>query len=182
MSDPVYVSVDIEASGPIPGEYSLLAIGACLVSDPTVGFYQELKPVSDAFVPEAMAVCSLDLKELARTGLEPPEAMERFAEWLEERAGPKPVFTAYPVAFDWMFVAYYFHRFLGRNPFGISGADIRSVYLGRTGRDWVQTRKDRMIESVRPKSSLTHNALQDARDQALLFQRVLDLPHAEPGT
>src|SRR5438552_192307 len=27
----VYISVDIEASGPIPGEYSLLSLGACVV-------------------------------------------------------------------------------------------------------------------------------------------------------
>jgi ribonuclease T len=27
----IYFSVDIEASGPIPGEYSMLSLGACLV-------------------------------------------------------------------------------------------------------------------------------------------------------
>jgi ribonuclease T len=30
----IFISVDIESSGPIPGEYSLLSIGACLLSDP----------------------------------------------------------------------------------------------------------------------------------------------------
>ncbi|MGL1984483.1 3'-5' exonuclease, partial [Escherichia coli] len=29
----IFISVDIEASGPVPGKYSLLSIGACLVSD-----------------------------------------------------------------------------------------------------------------------------------------------------
>jgi DNA polymerase III epsilon subunit-like protein len=176
VTDPVYISVDIEASGPIPGEYSMLAIGACLVTNPTVGFYVEIKPITDNFTPEAMAVCAMDLQELKQTGTEPAEAMGTFAEWIAEHAGEVPVFCAYPVAFDWMFVAWYFHKFLGRNPFGVSGMDMRSVYLGRTGVNWFQTRKDRMVEGVRPTSHLTHNALQDARDQAQLLRRILDMP------
>ena len=180
MTEPAYVSVDVEASGPIPGEYSLLSIGACLVSDPTVGFYVELRPLNDDFVPEAMEVCGLDLEELKRTGKPPEEAMAAFAEWVAEHAGDRPVFAAYPVAFDWMFVAYYFHRFLGRNPFGVSGLDMRSVYMGRTGADWFEARKDRMSEAVRPRSKLTHNALQDARDQAEMLRRILALPAAGP--
>ena len=40
-----FVSVDIEASGPSPSIGSLLSIGACLVDDPSVDFYVELKPI-----------------------------------------------------------------------------------------------------------------------------------------
>ena len=180
MSEPAYVSVDIEASGPIPGEYSMLSIGACLVANPTVGFYAELRPLTDAFVPEAMAACHLDLAELAETGLRPEEAMATFAEWLAEKAGDKPVFVGYPVAFDWLFVAWYFHRFLGRNPFGVGGVDIRTYYMGMMGVDWSASRKDRMIEGIRPTKELTHNALDDARDQALLFTRMLKRRAGEP--
>jgi hypothetical protein len=38
----VLVSVDVETSGPAPGRYSLLAIGACLVDNPGHSFYVEL--------------------------------------------------------------------------------------------------------------------------------------------
>ena len=31
----VFLSVDVETAGPIPGEYSLLTIGACNIEDPT---------------------------------------------------------------------------------------------------------------------------------------------------
>jgi ribonuclease T len=48
------ISVDIEAAGPIPGRYSMLSIGACLIDDPEDGFYVEMQPVSDAVVPEAL--------------------------------------------------------------------------------------------------------------------------------
>jgi hypothetical protein len=34
------------------------------------------------------------------------------------------------VAFDWQFINYYFHRFLGRNPFGFSGRRIGDLYAG----------------------------------------------------
>ena len=54
VPDEAYVSVDIEASGPIPGDYSLLAIGACLVDEPDQTFYRELKPMSDRFVADAL--------------------------------------------------------------------------------------------------------------------------------
>jgi ribonuclease T len=34
----VFISVDVETAGPIPGEYSLLSIGACRVDDDTEAF------------------------------------------------------------------------------------------------------------------------------------------------
>ena len=49
----IYISVDVEASGPIPGEYSLLSIGACLVGQPDQSFYVELKPLNDNFTEKA---------------------------------------------------------------------------------------------------------------------------------
>jgi ribonuclease T len=75
-----------------------------------------------------------------------------------------------------MFVAWYFHTFLGRNPFGVSGVDIRSLYMGRMRVDWEDSRKDQMIEAVRPKRALSHNALQDARDQGELAWDIMQLP------
>ena len=34
------------------------------------------------------------------------------------------------LAFDWEFVNYYFHHFLGKNPFGFSGRRIGDIYAG----------------------------------------------------
>lgn len=70
-----YISVDIESSGPIPGEYSLLTIGACLVDDDSTTFAASLKPLNRNAVPEAMSVSGLSLDELERTGQPPAEAM-----------------------------------------------------------------------------------------------------------
>lgn len=67
----VFISVDVEASGPIPGEYSMLSIGACLVFDDTQTFSCYLKPISDRYVPEALKVTGLSLERLRSDGLDP---------------------------------------------------------------------------------------------------------------
>jgi hypothetical protein len=61
--------VDIETSGPIPGDYDLLSIGMCLVDKPTVNFYCELKPISNKYDPEALSVTGFNLDILSSTGL-----------------------------------------------------------------------------------------------------------------
>ena len=85
---PFYISADIEASGPIPGDYNLLSIGLCVVGhedDPDQCFYVELKPLNDNFIPEAMKnVGGLTLGGLKETGVDPKEAMEQIEAWLQK--------------------------------------------------------------------------------------------------
>lgn len=106
----IYFSVDIEATGPIPGEYSMSSIGAsaagALMKDgslrvfdhttPENTFYAELKPVSDKFVPEAIKVGLLEgfddtlpdedgqrrFDWMVEHGQEPAAAMSAFADWV----------------------------------------------------------------------------------------------------
>src|SRR5438445_11543703 len=78
-----YFSVDVESSGPIPGKYSMLSLGACVVDRRDEAFYVELKPISPEFVPDALKVAGLDLDQLRRTGKEPAEAMIAFRKWVE---------------------------------------------------------------------------------------------------
>lgn len=49
---------------PIPGEFSLLSIGACIVSNPAISIYRELKPISSKHDLEAIAVTGLNLENL----------------------------------------------------------------------------------------------------------------------
>ena len=76
----MFISVDIEASGPYPGEYSMLSIGACLVDEPEETFQCELKPLSLNAVPKALEVSGLSMEELAIRGLDPATAMSQFAD------------------------------------------------------------------------------------------------------
>jgi DNA polymerase III epsilon subunit-like protein len=169
-----FVSVDIEAAGPTPGVYSLLSIGACLVDDPTHGFYVELKPTTTAVVPSAQAIGGLSLDDLADRGVDPAEAMQRLETWLAEEVpeGAVPVFVGFNASFDWMFVADYFERFLGRNPFGHAAIDIKSYFMGMTGVTWAQTSMRFLAPRYLDGRKLSHNALGDARDQAKLFRAM----------
>jgi hypothetical protein len=68
-----YVSVDIEAAGPVPATYSMLALGACHVEDPSQSFYAELQPINDRFVLEALTVGGFSLEQLREVGREPSD-------------------------------------------------------------------------------------------------------------
>lgn len=118
MSDELYVSVDVETSGPVPGIYSLLSIGACLVSEPTQSIYLELQPDGVKHDPEAVAVTGLDLSKLEREGLFPQVAMLKLEQWLNQvcSADQKVVFVGLNAPFDWSFINYYFHKYSGANP------------------------------------------------------------------
>jgi ribonuclease T len=169
-----YVSVDVETAGPNPGQYSLLSIGACLVANPALGFHVELKPVNDRMTPESYAVHGLKLEDLAERGHPPQEVMEMFAAWLKQAVPTgDPIFVAFNAPFDWMFVSDYFHRYLGWNPFGHSALDIKAYYMGQSGVPWAATSMDRVTENTVGHKTLSHNALQDARDQADVFHRIL---------
>lgn len=168
------VSVDVEASGPTPGQYSLLSIGACLVDAPERTFYVELRPVSEAATEEAARVHGLEMERLQHEGLEPALAMASFEAWLRAEVPPqaRPVFVGFNASFDWMFVADYFQRFLGRNPFGHTALDIKSYAMGMSGSSWSDTTKGALARRYPDHPDLTHNALQDAISQAALFRRL----------
>jgi DNA polymerase III epsilon subunit-like protein len=170
-----YVSVDVETAGPNPSQYSLLSIGACLVADPQRTFYVELQPVNDNATLEALEVSRLSLKELAKRGLPPTKAMARFEAWLaaEIPTGQQPIFVAFNAPFDWMFVNDYFHRFLGRNPFGHAALDLKAFYMGLTGVHWSETTMRYVAARYLSDRQLMHHALRDAQDQAELFQKML---------
>ena len=170
----VYISVDVEAAGPLPPTYSMLSLGAVDVNDPKATFYVELKPINDASVPGAMKVVDRTLQDFARTGREPKEAMVAFRDWLASVAkGGKPVFVGFNATFDWAFVNFYLQEYLGENPFGIGGIDIKSYYMGLSGVAWEDTRSSRIPKEFKDSSRQhTHNALDDAIEQAGIFQRM----------
>ena len=51
-----YVIVDVESDGPIPAEFSMVCFGAVVFDDRLDRtFYGRTRPISDHFVPEALA-------------------------------------------------------------------------------------------------------------------------------
>lgn len=173
----IFVSVDVETSGPIPGEYSMLSIGACLVDNPETSFERTLKPLNRNANPEALAVTGFSLEELEQSGAEPRQAMTEFDKWVKAACGGggTPVFVGLNAPFDWSFINYYFHRFHNGNPFGFTALDIKAYYMGVTGSSWKDTRSSVMASRLRPTHRGNHNAIQDAVYQAELFRLTRQL-------
>lgn len=171
----LFVSIDIEASGPIPGIYSMLSIGATVVRDTSKKFYVELKPLNKNFVDKALQVANFNLEWLEEHGRDPAAAMLEFEKWIKEiSVGRRPVFVGFNAPFDWMFVCYYFHAFLGRNPFGTNALDQKAYYMGMMNTSWGDTIKRKIRKYFRPKQKHTHHALDDAVEQAEIFEQMLD--------
>ena len=169
-----YVSVDVEASGPIPGAYSLLSIGACVVGNTGETFYAEIQPINDAYVPEAIEVAGKSMEEFALSGQTPESVMKSFRSWLTTVSDEaSPVFVGFNAAFDWSFINWYFHTYLGENPFGVGGIDIKSFYMGMSGCSWEDTRSSHIPDKFKGRSPHTHNALDDAKEQAEMFELML---------
>ncbi len=186
----VYFSVDVEADGPLPGPHSMSSLGACIAGllrddggfvrlDPREHtFYAELRPISSEWVPEALAVSGLDRSELLRTGGDPRETMTQFASWVRSQArqhGGRAVFCAYPLGFDWLFTYWYLVQFAdGGSPFGHSAhLDMKTAYAVRGRRPIARSVKRLMPPSLLSKRRHTHNALDDAIEQADLLANLM---------
>ena len=122
-----------------------------------------------------MEIGGLSWAKLKAEGIPPQTAMEQFAAWVAEVTpqGSQPVFLAFNAPFDWMFVADYFHRYLGFNPFGHKALDIKAYYMGRHGVPWAETGMRFVSPHYLDNQNLSHHALQDAIAQAEIFRKLL---------
>lgn len=174
-----FISVDVETAGPNPGNFALLSLGACTLDEPPQTFYVEFQPDRQGMTAEAQAVHSLSMQALQEGGVEPGTAMQRFEGWIKQvtPAGKLPVCVAFNAPFDWMFIADYFQRYLGRNPFGHTALDIKALYMGLYQTAWEKTTYKDVCQTLQLDQPLAHNALQDSLDQANLFRKLLDKLH-----
>lgn len=157
-----YIMVDIESDGPIPGDFSMVCFGAVLVDenlDRT--FYGRLKPISENYNPDALAVSGFAREETLDFD-DPKEIMLKFAAWIEEHSKGRPIFISDNNGFDWMFICWYFHHFIGRNPFGFSSRRLSDLYCGLEKDTFAQWKHLRKTEH-------THHPVDDARGNAEVF-------------
>jgi len=181
-----YFSIDIECSGPVPGLYDMISLGAVVVGPDAdrqlvIGqtFYIELRPEAPRVDPEAMKVNGLDLDRLRAEGVPQREGLERLSAWVKANTAPgtKPVFVGHNAPFDWSFVAYGYQAHDLKNPFGYKALDTKALATGRLGIHWFDSGKetlDRMLGLAAEDMSQKHNALYDARYQADILIRLLE--------
>ena len=162
-----YIVVDCESDGPIPGKYSLVSFGAVIVEKSlTKTFYAETKPISDIWVPEALAISGFSREQHLKFK-EPREEMERFKKWILENSKGRPIFISDNLAYDWQFINWYFHMYLDGNPFGFSGRRIGDLYCGFVNDTWAKWKHLR-------KTRHSHNPVDDAKGNA---EALLEMQH-----
>ena len=165
-----YVMVDVESDGPIPGDYSMICFGAIIV-EPELNstFYGKLKPISDRFMPEALAVVGFSRDECLGFD-DPKHVMQQFHEWLVLNCKGRMMFVSDNNGFDWQFINWYFHHFIGKNPFGFSSVNLGSLYKGMQKDMFVNFKHLR-------KTKHTHDPVDDARGnaEALLQMKEMGL-------
>jgi hypothetical protein len=189
MSKPeIYISIDVEADGPIPGLFSMLQFGAAAFllegEEPRkpVGTFEtnlDLLPGASQS-PDTMAWWTTQGDAYANTRkatVDPRVGMARFVEWCKALPG-RPVIVGYPVTYDFMWVYWYTMAFGGLGPdehcpFGFQGLDIKTLAAERLGLPFRDASKRRMPKrwfDGAPKH--THDGLDDAIGQGVLFVNI----------
>lgn len=150
--------VDVEADGSIPGDYSMVQIGAIVV-EPSLSktFFGKLCPISNKWEPDALKSCNLTHEETL-TYDNPLKVMTEFSNWLKSFSG-RPMFVSDNNGFDWMFCHWYFIHFLGNDPFGYSSTNLGSLYKGCV-------RNIKKNFKFLRKTKHTHNPVDDAKGNA----------------
>jgi ribonuclease T len=190
VADIIYYSVDVEASGPVPGLYNLVSIGVVPVersgatwAPSDERFYAELRPIGGAFDPEAMAVHGIRREQLETAGVPADRVMRDLREFVEirrRRSSARAVFVGHNAGFDWAYISYYFTLVKVPNPFGYKSLDIKSLAMGRLKIGWFETSKENLeslLPSI-PRQDLkqAHRADYDALYQAHILCALLNLP------
>jgi hypothetical protein len=130
-------------------------------------FYGQLKPISDRFIPEALAVSGFTRDQCL--GFEEPlPVMERFRGWVNENCKGRCLFVSDNNGFDWQFINWYFHHFLGSNPFGHSSTNLGSLYKGLQHDTFVNFKHLRQTMH-------THDPVDDARGNAEALLKMKEM-------
>jgi hypothetical protein len=165
-----YVMVDIESDGPIPGVYSMICFGA-EIAEPELNrsFCGKLRPIADALIPESLSVSGFSREECLDFD-DPKNVMQTFHQWLASNCGGRMMFVSDNNGFDWQFINWYFHHFLGSNPFGFSSTNLGSLCKGIQKDTFVNFKHLR-------KTKHRHNPVDDARGnaEALLQMKEMGL-------
>lgn len=177
-----YFSVDVETDGLVPGRNAMLSIGAIAYAGTA---FEPLDTFSINLVELHGTSPDKDTMEwwkkfptaweMTRQNPQPPlSALLRFAEWIRATAkDARPVFCAWPLNFDASFISYYFAVIGEKNPFGIGGLDMRSLWMGLSGMSYVECNDEKVPGPWQSKHAHAHVALEDALQQGDILVAML---------
>ena len=184
MKQEIYISIDIESDGPIPGPHSMLSLGAVAFDALGVELgswysnFHELEGAQghvdtmrfwkehDPFYQMTRQAC-----------VSPQEGMKSFSEWVMSLPG-KPVAVAAPAGFDFTWVYWYLIRFTGASPFSFSCIDVKTMVMTMLKLPYRESTKRAWRKSWQSGLPHTHHALDDAREQGVSFCLMLKELHS----
>ena len=144
--------VDVESDGPNPGDYSMICFGAVIVEE-ILGrtFYARLRPISDKWIPEALAVSGFTREQTMQFDL-PLQGMQEFRRWLDANASGRLMFISDNNGYDWQFINWYFHHTISwaKIPLG-----IRQRIWDRFTKVWFEISPKTSSISERPRTRTT---------------------------
>jgi len=162
-----FIMVDVEADGPIPGDYSMVCFGAIVVDthlDKT--FYGRLRPISEKWNSDNLKISGFSRQQTLEFD-DPTAVMDSFDRWVRDVSRGRPLFISDNNGFDWQFINWYFHHFLGSNPFGFSSVNLGSLYKGVVRDTYSNFRHLR-------KTVHSHHPVDDARGNAEALLQIRD--------
>lgn len=179
MAREIFVSTDVETDGPIPGVYSMLSFGS-------VAFTAEKEIISafsanlNTLAGAAQDKATMQWWKTQKTAWQAhrkdlwqaEDAMKQYLYWLKGLPG-KPVFVGYPAAFDFMFICWYLIKFTGENPFSLNVIDVKTFAWCLLNKPFTEISKRKMPKKWFDSCDKRHVALDDAREQGLLFCNML---------
>ena len=186
-----YISVDIEADGPVPGLHSMLSLGAVAHNawGQRVGkFSANLETLPDATTDDRTMAWWKAQPEAWKRARERPQNPKTVMEEFHLFAlgdGPKrsgqPVMVTYPAAFDAMWVTWYLHAFTSGDPFRRRCIDLKTLAMQLIGGGYANAAKRNMPPSWFSGQRHSHVAVQDAIEQAGLFVNIVEALREERG-
>ncbi len=177
----VYVSVDVETNGRLPGKHSMLQIGAVAFSAQgkvLERFSINLKPLPGSTTdPSTMEFWRKQPREaqlaVTKNPEDPKVAILRFYDWVAKFK--KPLLLMAPVLFDGTWLRWYIERYVTDEArLFHNSLDLRSVIFSFTG----EYRGDYRAllyayTGFQAKAEPSHLAVDDALDQGQCFFAIL---------
>lgn len=183
LSKDTIVSFDIETTGLIAGVHSMIALGAVAYrGGKEIGhFYGSMLEWDGA--ERSQSTMEFWMKNLAewkrirKGSREPAKVINEFYNWCIKLPQPR-VLAANPSAFDSAFLFWYLNKFINEEAihdlFKRNRAlDIRTYISAMFGVPYSEAERSVVPESWSEGFEITHNALDDAREQGTMLMNLM---------
>jgi DNA polymerase III alpha subunit (gram-positive type) len=179
LSKDTVISFDIETTGLVAGVHSMIALGAVAYRDgKEIGhFYGALDEWEGSERSESTMEFWMknlpEWKRIRKDRRDPTTVMKEFYNWCIELPQPR-ILAANPSAFDSAFLFWYLYKFIGES--GVQdlfkrnrALDIRSYISALFAVPYSEAERSLVPKSWSEGFEITHNALDDAREQGTML-------------